>query len=219
MPTLPSSVSALRQLLAGRFPTASHGAAGAVLRTGLPALDAAAGGLPRGVLTEIVCAAPSCGGQLIIGQLLRATRESGLRLALIDGADTFDPHSWPEDWLVHLVWVRARSLAEAMQVADLVARDANFGLVVLDLRGLATREVQRLPSRDWYRLQRAAEQSGLALVVETPAIAVPSAALRLVLSQSHRLEAQAAERGELTARLNPERQRQRLRERETIAAG
>jgi len=209
VPTPPSSVSALRQLLAERFPTASHGAAGAVLRTGLPALDAAAGGLPRGALTEIVCAAPSCGGQLIIGQLLRATRESGLRLALIDGADAFDPNSWPEDWLVHLVWVRAQDAAQAMQAADLFVRDVNFELVVLDVRQAAGHG--RIAATAWYRLQRAAEKSGHALVVQTHRPLVPSAALRFELTRSHRLTGQLEARATFTAELPVALQRSRRR--------
>src|SRR5437870_4891211 len=104
MPPPIANVAALRQLLAERFPTAPRTAT-SLLATGIPAIDDSCGGLPRGALTELVCTAPSCGGQLTLGQLLRATREQRQRVALIDGADEFDPQSWPAEYLDHLVWV------------------------------------------------------------------------------------------------------------------
>ncbi|WP_348253281.1 hypothetical protein, partial [Salmonella enterica] len=82
---------------------------------------------------------------------------------------------FPADLLAHLVWVRCRSVTEAVAATDLLARDANFGLVLLDLRHAPTRDLRRVPSTAWYRLQRAVEPTDLALVVATPAASVPSA--------------------------------------------
>src|SRR5690606_35453100 len=90
--SVPSSaqILALRQMLAERFPSAQR-VAGRVLATGLRGLDEpAGGGLPLGAVTELVCAAPSCGGQLVLGQLLAVTRAQRLRVALVDGTDAFD---------------------------------------------------------------------------------------------------------------------------------
>ena len=204
----PSSLSALRRLLDERFPTAAR-AAGVALATGVPAVDAAFGGLPRPGLTEIACTAPSCGSQLLWGQLLHVTREAGLRVALVDAHDAFDPGSWPATVLEHLVWVRARNALEAMAAADLLVRDANLGLVALDLRHAATAELRQIPSTQWYRLQRALEPAGLAGVVFTPRPSVPSAQFRLELSRSHGLAAQSAARPQLTGELAPALLRQR----------
>src|SRR5690349_4374359 len=132
----PRSLPALRQLLRERFPSATPGAA-EPLATGVPAIDEATGGLPRPALTEFTCAAPSCGSSLLLGALLAATRTAALRLALVDADDAFDPDSWEPDLLEHLLWVRARDAHEALAVADLLARDANLGVVVLDLRHAA----------------------------------------------------------------------------------
>jgi hypothetical protein len=203
-----ANLSALRQLLAERFPSAARTAAQA-LPTGWPALDEAVGGLPKGALTEVICAAPSCGSQLLLGQLLRETRARNLRIALIDSTDAFDPTSWPPDWLEHLIWVRAQNAHAALQVADLFARDANFGLLALDLRHADARDLRRIPATQWYRLQRAVEQSGAPFLIETPHACVPSAQLRLSLDRSHTLDSQHDPRFTLLTALPfvPQRQR------------
>lgn len=205
----PSQLAALRQLLAARFPAAPR-PAGRVLATGLPAIDEATGGLPLGAITEIVCAAPSCGGHLLLGQFLAVTRATRTRVALIDGSDSFDPASFAEDQLAHLVWVRCPATAAALHAADLLARDANLGLVVLDLRRASEAELRRLPFTHWYRLQRAVEPADLALVVETPRASVPSAQLRFALTTLHAATALDCARPSLTAALAPILQRQRL---------
>src|SRR5471030_3134074 len=132
MPAAPEKLATLRYLLAERFPAAPRVAVRA-LRTGLAAIDDTAGGLPLGAVTELVCAALSCGGHLLLGQLLTVTRTARQRVALIDGSDSFDPASYPADLLAHLVWIRCAGTAVALQAADLLTRDANFGLIVLDL--------------------------------------------------------------------------------------
>src|SRR5438046_957483 len=130
MAAAPERLTALRHLLAERFPTATR-PPGRVLRTGLPSLDDATGGLPLSALTEVVCAAPSCGSHLFLGQLLATTRLTRTRIALIDSTDSFDPGSFDPDLLAHLVWVRCAGTTAALHAADLLARDANLGLVVL----------------------------------------------------------------------------------------
>ena len=210
----PEKLAALRHLLAERFPTVSHGGeplrASRVLTTGIPAIDEAAGGLPLSAVTEFVCAAPSCGSHLLLGELLAATRANRTRVALVDGNDTFDAGSYPEDLLAHLVWVRCHSTAEALQAVDLLARDANFGLVVLDLRRAADAELRRTPATQWYRLQRIVEPTDLALVVETPRPLVASAQLRLLLPTSHGMADLESPRHHLAQQLSPSKQRQRL---------
>jgi hypothetical protein len=206
---VPPKLTALRHLLAERFPTVPR-TPGRVLGTGIPALDKATGGLPLGALTEIVCAAPSCGGHLLFGQLLAATRTTRSRIALIDSTDSFDPASFAEDLLPHLVWVRCASTAMALSAADLLARDANLGLVVLDLRRAPAADLRRIPATQWYRLQRAVEPADLALVIETPRACVPSAQVRLELNAGHDVSAFDRPRATLTAELTPVLRRQRL---------
>lgn len=183
----PEKLHALRELLARRFPTASQSLRARCVATEVPAIDEAAGGLPVGAITEIVCAAPSCGGMLVVARVLELCRAQRLRVTLIDGSDCFDPQSFTQDALVHLVWVRCHTLRQVMQSADLLTRDANFGLVMIDLRRQAERELRQEPPTSWYRLQRAAEQNQLPLLVLTPRALVPSAQLRFLLNHSFAL--------------------------------
>jgi hypothetical protein len=209
MAAAPEILASLRHLLAERFPTAPR-TTGRVLPTQLAAVDEFSRGLPLGALTEIVCAAPSCGGHLLLAQLLAVTRTARRRVALIDSSDSFDPASHPDDLLVHLLWVRCAGLPVALQAADLLARDANLGLVVLDLHHASLADLRRIPGPQWYRLQRAVEPTDLALVVFTPRASVPSAQLRLALAHSHDFSALECERPVLVAKLSPTLQRQRL---------
>ena len=170
----------LRQLLAARFPEKAGKPAGLV-PTGVRAIDEAlGGGLPAGRLTELVAAAPGRGGQLVLAQLLATTRAARQRVALIDGADAFAPESVPPDALRHLVWVRCRTLEQALGAADLLVRDGNYAVTVLDLCGCLERALRRTPATLWHRLHRAAENGG-AVLVKTPRPLVPAVPWRLVL--------------------------------------
>lgn len=215
MPATPEKLAALRRQLAERFPTVQR-TTGRVLPTGVPAVDEASGGLPLSAVTEMVCAAPSCGGHLFLAQLLAVTRRARQRVALIDSADSFDPGSLPPDLCAHLLWVRCSSTTTALQATDLLARDANLGLVVLDLRRALEADLRRIPGPQWYRLQRAVEPTDLALVIETPRACVPSAQVRFQLTTPHALAALEHERPTLIAHLLPTLQRQRL---QVAAAG
>jgi hypothetical protein len=203
------SPAALRQLLAERFPP-SRPRPAELLPTGISALDEAiGGGLPAGGLTEVVALGPSSGGQLFISRLLAATRSTRGRAALVDGRDAFDPPSHEPETLRHLLWVRCRTFAEAMQAMDILVRDANLALVMADLRDFDPRECRRLPVTAWYRLQRAAEQTGLAALILTPAALVGGAQLRLALRDGFHLGDFDEERGRLIERLPFEVQRSR----------
>ena len=209
MSAAPQKLAELRHLLASRFPSVTR-PTGRVLPTGIPGIDEAAGGLPLSAITEIVCAAPSCGGHLLLGQLLAATRGTRTRVGLIDSTDSFDPGSFEEDLLAHLVWVRCAGTTSALSATDLLARDANLGLVMLDLRRAPEMDLRRTPATQWYRLQRAVEPTDLALVVETPRACVPSAQLRFQLARAFPADALQHERATLATELAPSLQRQRV---------
>ena len=209
MSAVPEKLAQLRRQLAERFPTVQR-TTGRVLPTGIPAVDQATGGLPLNAITEMVCAAPSCGGHLFLAHLLAITRQARQRVALIDSTDSFDPGSLPPDLCAHLLWVRCSSTTTALQATDLLARDTNLSLVVLDLRRAPETDLRRIPGPQWYRLQRAVEPTDLALVVETPRASIPSAQVRFQLNMSHALTALDHERPTLITQLLPALQRQRL---------
>jgi hypothetical protein len=198
-----SRLHSLRQILAERFPQTGRTRAGG-LATGVPGIDhALGGGLPAGLLTELVSAAPSSGGQLVFVQTLITARIQRRRVALVDGTDGFDPSALDEDNLRHLVWVRCRHLLWALQAAELLVRDGNFGLVALDLRGASLAEQRRVPAAAWYRLQRAAEQGEAAVLVQTTQPTVPTVAHRLILEKRLPLSAQTDTRANVLAAVVP----------------
>lgn len=181
-----------------------------VLRTGVASLDEATGGIPIAAVTEFVCAVPSSGCHLLVGQLLAITRQARQRVALVDSHDSFDPSSFSTDGLAHLIWVRCTGTTPALQAADLLARDANLSLVILDLRRAPEAELRRISSPQWYRFQRIVESTDLALVVATPRPSVPSAQVRFLLNTSPSFASLQNERPELVTALTPALQRQRL---------
>jgi hypothetical protein len=175
----------LRNLLAARFPQTPL-APGKQLRTGLPALDElTGGGLPQGALIEIGSPLPRAGSAWLIYALLRAAQRNRYFLALIDGRDSFDPTPLSPALLRHLLWIRCRHGLEAVKAADLLLRDGNFPLLILDL--VLNPPSGEIPQTTWYRLQRLAEPTPTALLILTRRSVVSSAQLKLTLENSRRL--------------------------------
>jgi hypothetical protein len=170
-----------------------------VLESGLAGLDGASrGGLPRHGLAEVVEAGPSSGGTLLLHHLLERVRMEGGYAALVDGADGFAPAAAGEAELRHLYWVRCRDGEEALRVAELLAHDPNFLLLVLDLRGSVPR---RTPARYWYRLRQALRVGGCCgLVLSTFPLAA-GASPRLRVEGTFGLSDLEGGRGALAARL------------------
>src|SRR5690242_5766589 len=105
----------LRQLLAERFPQTLTFALGAHrLRTGVEMIDeATGGGLPKSAITELTSPNPSGGSALFLHALLRKAYRDRFFLALIDGRDSFDPQTAPQDVLPHLLWARCQNATQA----------------------------------------------------------------------------------------------------------
>src|SRR5215471_15388658 len=174
----------LRNLLAERFPhpssaTASH------LSTGLPCLEKPIrSGLPRGAITELISPGASAGSASLIHALIHSAYRDNYFLALIDGRDSFDACGLHNAWLQHLLWVRCRKASEGMKAADLLLRDGNFPLIIVDLVLNAPDELRKIPQTNWYRLQRLVEVVPTACLVLTRHEMVSSAQLTLVLENS-----------------------------------
>ncbi len=182
------SIVDLRNLLAERFPQPRPTWAGR-LATGFPALDEAiGGGLPKGAITELTSPNISAGSALLISLLLQAAHRERYFVALIDGRDSFDPQPLGNERLRHLLWVRCTKAFDAVKAADLLLRDGNFPLVILDLVLNATEELRKIPQTSWYRLQRLAEPMPTALLVLTRRSTISSAQLKLVLDNNWELQ-------------------------------
>lgn len=177
----------LRQLLAERFPT-SRLTAQSRLETGLAPLDAATeGGLPKGAITELSSPNVSAGTALLVYQLLHAAVLGRYCVALIDGRDSFDPQPLGQARLRQLLWVRCRKAVDAVKAADLLLRDGNFPLVLLDLVLNPMEELRKIPSASWYRLQRLVEPAPTAFLVLTRRSMISSAHWKLALENSWQL--------------------------------
>ena len=178
----------LRKLLAERFPETPF-ARGSLLRTGLPGIDdVIGGGLPRGAITELISPRPSAGSASLIYALLQTAARERYFIALVDGRDSFDPQPLGNSALRNLLWVRCRKAVEAVKAADLLLRDGNFPLVIVDLV-LNTPQDLKIPATNWYRLQRLVETAPAACLVLTRQSMISSAQLKIVLGNSCRLNA------------------------------
>ena len=202
--TGPAAIVDLRKLLAQRFPQ-PHLAPQARIATGLAALDEAiGGGLPKGGITELSSPNVSAGTALLIHQLLLNAHRERYFMALIDGRDSFDPSSAGDNArLRSLLWVRCTKAFDAVKAADLLLRDGNFPVVVLDLVLNAHEELRKIPQTSWYRLQRLAEPTSSAFLVLTRRSMISSAQLKLVLENSWTLRdlQQDADPSRLTVRV------------------
>ena len=134
--------------------------------TGLPDIDRLLeGGFPRGRLSEIagsVC----CGRTSLALALLARTTAAGEVVALVDGADAFDPPSAAAAGvdLSHLLWVRPSEVPYALRSTEHLLAARGFTLVLLDLAP-AQRTPARIPPSAWLRLRRTAAGTDTALVV------------------------------------------------------
>jgi len=182
-----SKIVDLRNLLAKRFPQPFTPPAHR-LATGLPAIDEAiGGGLPKSAITELSSPKVSAGSALLLYALLQNAQRAGHFLALVDGRDSFDPSALGglgNERLRNLLWVRCTKALDAVKAADLLLRDGNFTLVVLDLVLNASAELRKIPQTSWYRLQRLVETAPAAFLVLTRASIISSAQLKLSLDNA-----------------------------------
>src|SRR5437773_10948993 len=195
----PAVIIDLRKALSERFPARSAPAA-SVLTTGLRFLDrASGGGLPKSAITELITPRPSAGSASLVHALLRSAQCDRHFVALIDGSDSFDPGSSDNSALRHLLWIRSRKAFDAVKAADLLLRDGNFPLVIVDLVLNTADELRKIPQTSWYRLQRLVETAPTAFLVLTRASIISSAQLKLSLDNAWSLA--DLEQDHLTARL------------------
>ncbi len=130
-------------------------------RTGVPEVDSALGGLPRGCLTEIYGPASSGRTSLLLSTLAAATSREEF-CAVVDAEDAFDPSSAALAGvrLHRVLWVRCGHNAEhALKAADLLIQGGGFGLVAMDLGDTPPRTARRISLTSWFRLRRAVEHT------------------------------------------------------------
>jgi len=202
----PASIIDLRKLLTSRFPhlrlTLGPKRPAELLATGVPGLDALlGGGLPRGAFTELVASSTGSGTAEVIHEVLRRVALNRQFLALVDGLGSFDVGAVASSILPRLLWVRCHNVTEALKATDLLLRDRNFAVLVLDLKLNANRELRKLNDSVWHRYARLLEQNQATVLVLTPQPLVGAASLRVQLESTLGVDALVQPRASLLARL------------------
>jgi recombination protein RecA len=137
-----------------------------IVSTGIPEIDAAVGGLPRGAMTEI-CGPPCSGRTSLLISALAARTAEGEACALVDARDSFDPYlaNAAGVALKQLLWVRCQNADQALRATDLLIQGGGFGLVAVDLSDIAPKIVRYVPLNAWFRFRRAVEDTPTILMV------------------------------------------------------
>ena len=196
--TLPSRLAALRQLIAEKFPVCELKRAG-VFATGVAAFDHSEGGLRRGAFNELV--GPLSAGGLFIESMLAAVERERCFAALVDVGQTFDPQGTNPAVLRRMLWVCCANPMQAVKATDLLLRDGNLPLIILDLQSASSRELRRIPASTWHRFQRLVEPTNTALVALTTQPMIESASVRIAVRQRWTLAAMRERRRELLPRI------------------
>jgi len=155
--------------------------------SGIPALDAAIGGLPRGAIIEIF-GTPSSGKSSLALSILAGRIENGEVCALVDGTDAFDPESGAAAGIDmrRLLWVRCRNLDQVLRSTDLLIQGGGFGAIALDLSDLPQQSIRNVPLAVWFRFQRVVENTPtLLLLIGRESAAKSAAAVVLRASSRH----------------------------------
>ena len=160
-----------------------------MVSSGIAAMDALTGGLPRGCLTEI-CGPASSGRTTLLLAALAAATQRGECCVLVDASDALDPRSAADAGieLDRLLWVRCgenspeKSLEQLLRATDLLLESGGFGLIALDLGDLPPQAACRIPLTTWFRFRRAVEHTPTVLLaVERQSIAGSCSSLLIKL--------------------------------------
>lgn len=204
----PLNIIQLRQLLREKFPGLRTRADELPLKTregwasGIAKLDERlGGGFPKSAISEVVAPKRGCGSALLLLQLLRRAATTNQFSALVDGLDSFDAATVEQSTLSHLLWIRCQTADEAIKATDLVLRDGNLPVVLLDLALNPDAQLRKIPAPTWYRFQRIVEESTATFIVLTPRAMISPAQVRVTLRSHFALEHVEADQMKLTLAL------------------
>jgi hypothetical protein len=140
------------------------------------------GSIPPGSIVEIT-GPRSSGRTAMLHSILAAATAREETCAMVDCTGAFDPASALAAGtdLEKLLWVQADGrLDHALKAADLILHGGGFGVVALDLCGIASEQLLRIPLSCWYRFRLAVEKTPATMVVTgTRPIVKSCAALQL----------------------------------------
>jgi hypothetical protein len=192
-------LDALRGLIAEKYPSRVT-RPGRRRHSGCAPIDRERGGLLRGAVTEITGSAS--GAQVLLSAVLQQAVEEGFHVGLVDGTSSFHPEDWPDAQLRRVLWVLCRDSAKAMKATDLLVRDGNLSVLVLDLQGMSARELRKIPASTWHRFHRLMDERDSVLLVLTSQPMVEGAVTRIALEPAGDLSARLRGRRELSSSLD-----------------
>jgi hypothetical protein len=178
-------MEALRALVAEKFPQSPRRQEGR-LSIGCKAFDQK-GGFLRGAVTD-VCGSIA-GGVLLLAAVVNTAMRDGFFVGLIDAANSFEPSDWKDEHLSRILWVMCGAAGPAIKAADILLRDGNLPVVILDLQMLPMSQLQCIPASTWHRFQRVIEPTATVLTVMTPQPVVEGAAARMAIRTDLTLDA------------------------------
>jgi hypothetical protein len=194
----------LQRHLREKFPGARHG---------VPRGDASPIGersdfrkpenFPRRAVTEVTPTHVASGLSLFLAGLLETGDSPSPfpEMALLDGCGNFDPGSFTTPARSRLLWARCETIHQTFQAADLLLRDGNIPLILMDLVSFPINELRRIPGSSWHRLKQLCESTDSALLALTPLTLIPCAKFRLALQSNFQLRDLDCSRAELLDRL------------------
>jgi hypothetical protein len=172
----------LRKILAERYPQETDKRS-LSLPTGWSPLDSLlGGGLPKGAITQLLIPNISSGGATVLHEIIATMQDASQYVALIDSKDCFEPAA---DDHPLLLWIRCHNVLQALKATDLILRDGNLSLVILDFKESRDKELSKVPESTWYRFQRIIEENRNALLTITRHPIVNSA--QVTVSTRHQL--------------------------------
>jgi hypothetical protein len=164
-----------------------------MVSSGVAAMDALSGGLPRGSLTELCGPASSGRTTLLLAALAAATRR-GEFCAVVDASDSLDAQSAVAAGidLERLLWVRCggnspqKCVEQLLRVADLLLESGGFGMIILDLGDVPPQTARCIPLTTWFRFRRAVEHTPTVLLaIERQSIAGSCSSLLIKLGSKN----------------------------------
>jgi hypothetical protein len=128
-------------------------------------IESAGLALTRGTLTEF---AGTSGKTSLLLSLLSKLTQEGEICAVIDSANSFDPHSAARSGveLRNILWVRcAGNIEHAFMAADYLVQAKGFGAVWLNLNAIPKHQLKQVPRTFWYRYRNRIKQTPTLLLI------------------------------------------------------
>jgi hypothetical protein len=166
-----------------------------------PILDLFENHLVKGALNELVAGKETSGSATVMRALIGWAASQNQIIAVVDGSDSFDVGILEPHELTRLLWVRCPDADKALKAMDLLLRDGNFSLILLDLKLNPEVQLRRIPATTWYRLQRLVEVTPTICVALTPHPLIAPAQTRISLKSDFSLPDLERDASELTREL------------------